>query len=312
MKNAQEMQMTNSMHHGNVYEIKDETGQAKMTGYAVYPGITLMYLDIHMPYLDCEARPMPDVFAINHCEEGRIECNFHNGEYLYMGKGDMSVGWRRRSAYCHKSFFPSSHYHGVTILLSLPQAQEALDRQLGKKVIDLECMSRRFYRHTDFAAIMQEDEKLKHLFYELYHVPESIKKQYFRIKLLEILLFFSTIEEIPAEKRETFTLQQVNIVKEIQWELTKNMKRKFTIEELAKKHGIAPTTLKKCFKGVYGSTLSQYIKEYRISKAKQLLLNTQDSIMEIANYVGYENSSKFAVAFQKLTGQLPGEYRRSC
>ena len=46
-------------------------------------------------------------------------------------------------------------------------------------------------------------------------------------------------------------------------------------------------------------------------KAKELLLQTDDSIMEIANCVGYENSSKFAVAFQKIIGQLPGEFRRS-
>lgn len=116
---------------------------------------------------------------------------------------------------------------------------------------------------------------------------------------------------MPAEKRESFTLQQVNIVKAIRKEITENMMKKFTIEQLAKEHGIAPTTLKKCFKGVYGCTVSQYIKEYRMVKAKQMLLQTDDSIMEIANCVGYENSSKFAVAFHKITGQLPGEFRRS-
>ena len=43
-------------------------------------------------------------------------------------------------------------------------------------------------------------------------------------------------------------MQQVNIVKAIRKEITENMMKKFTIEQLAKEHGIAPTTLKKCFK----------------------------------------------------------------
>lgn len=311
MKNIREMQKSGMLPDGQAYRIEDETGRAELTVYTVYPGIMLMYMDIHKPELSCEANPMPDVFAINHCEEGRIECNFHSGEYLYMGEGDMSVGWRRHSAYCHNAVFPLSHYHGVTILLSLPQAQKVFDKQLGKNAIDLKAMSLRFCGQRDFSMIMQEDAGLKHLFYELYHVPETIKKQYFRIKILEILLFLSTIEKPPRDKREPLTLQQVSIVKAVQKEITAHMTRRFTVEHLAKKHGISQTTLKKCFKGVYGSTISQYVKEYRMVKAKELLLHTDDSIMEIANCVGYENSSKFAVAFQKIIGQLPGEFRRS-
>ena len=167
MKNIREMQKSGMLPDGQAYRIEDETGRAELTVYTVYPGIMLMYMDIHKPELSCEANPMPDVFAINHCEEGRIECNFHSGEYLYMGEGDMSVGWRRHSAYCHNAVFPLSHYHGVTILLSLPQAQKVFDKQLGKNAIDLKAMSLRFCGQRDFSVIMQEDAGLKHLFYEL-------------------------------------------------------------------------------------------------------------------------------------------------
>ena len=82
MKNAHEMYASGTVQNGSVYEIKDSKGQAVMTGYSVYPGIMIVYMDIHRPELSCEAKPMPDVFAINHCETGRIECNFKNGEYL--------------------------------------------------------------------------------------------------------------------------------------------------------------------------------------------------------------------------------------
>ena len=72
---------------GVLYEIKDSKGQAMMTGYSVYPGIMIMYMDIHRPELSCEAKPMPDVFAINHCETGRIECNFKTENTCTWEKG---------------------------------------------------------------------------------------------------------------------------------------------------------------------------------------------------------------------------------
>ena len=40
------------------------------------------------------------------------------------------------------------------------------------------------------------------------------------------------------------------------------------------------------------------------------LAGTDDSILHIANGVGYENSSKFAEAFKKMTGLLPKDYRK--
>ena len=78
-----------------VFEIQNNTGTARLTSYPVYPGIDLVYIDAHIESFSCRSHPVTQgLFAINHCEEGRIECNFQNGEFLYMGPGDMSVGWR--------------------------------------------------------------------------------------------------------------------------------------------------------------------------------------------------------------------------
>ena len=77
-----------------VIRVENETGSAYLTNYVIYPGISIAYMDAHIQEFSCYAQPKPGVFAINHCEEGRIECNFKNGEFLYMGKGDMSIGKR--------------------------------------------------------------------------------------------------------------------------------------------------------------------------------------------------------------------------
>lgn len=97
-----------------VIRVENETGSAYLINYVIYPGISIAYMDAHIQEFSCYAQPKPGVFAINHCEEGRIECNFKNGEFLYMGKGDMSIGKRSCSEYCHTAYFPISLFPIIT------------------------------------------------------------------------------------------------------------------------------------------------------------------------------------------------------
>ena len=100
-----------------VIRVENETGSAYLTNYVIYPGISIAYMDAHIQEFSCYAQPKPGVFAINHCEEGRIECKFTSGEYLYMGPGDMSLGWHTRSAYQHENYFPTKLFKGIVLLV---------------------------------------------------------------------------------------------------------------------------------------------------------------------------------------------------
>lgn len=306
------MRKIESSKEKTVFEVTNETGWARLTAYPVYPGIDLVYVDAHIQTFSSWRHPViPGLFAINHCEEGRIECAFDNGKYLYMGQGDMSIGWRYNKEYRHSVFFPSSRYLGLSIMICVPQAQPVIDRLLGDDKSDLTELCNRFCENSsDFGLIMEENSDMKHLFYELYHVPKQIRRRYCQLKVLEILLFLSTIKTEEEKKRVYITKGQVELIKVVHEELTRDLQAKITIEDLAAAHHISPTMLKRCFKGVFGMAVGQYMKEYRIEEAKRQLLLTDDSILAIANKVGYENGSKFAVAFQKMTGVLPRDYRR--
>ena len=294
-----------------VFEIKNDTGKARLISYPVYPGIDILYIDAHMQKFNTWNHPViPDLFAVNHCEEGRVECAFRNGKYLYMGQGDMSIGWRYNGDYHHSVFFPSSRYLGLSIMISVPKAQPVIDRLLGQDKSDLAELCSRFCRNSDFGMILEENSHMKHLFYELYHVPPQIRRRYCQLKVLEILLFLGTLQAEDEKKRIYITKSQAEIAKAVHDELTANLQLKMTIDELAAVHHISPTMLKRCFKNVYGNAIGRYMKEYRMAEAKRQLRESEETILAIANKVGYENSSKFAEAFQKLTGMLPKDYRR--
>lgn len=105
--------------------------------------------------------------------------------------------------------------------------------------------------------------------------------------------------------------EQVKIIREIHGDLAQHMDRRVTIEELAHRYLINPTTLKTVFKEVYGSSLAAHMKEHRMERAAALLRETDLSVAEIAGQVGYESQSKFTAAFKEQFGQLPKEYRRN-
>lgn len=61
-----------------------------------------------------------------------------------------------------------------------------------------------------------------------------------------------------------------------------------------------------------GEPFSVYIRNYRLSKAKELLIGTQFKQYEIAEKVGYTDAKYFARVFKECVGVSPAEYRKSC
>ena len=55
----------------------------------------------------------------------------------------------------------------------------------------------------------------------------------------------------------------------------------------------------------------QYVTNWRMQNARQMLADENLSIDRIAGSVGYESTAAFSKAFKRTIGRNPGEYRRS-
>lgn len=86
---------------------------------------------------------------------------------------------------------------------------------------------------------------------------------------------------------------------------------RYSLAEWAACYGLSLTTMKDCFKAIYGKPIYAFQKEYKIQMAAQLLLTTQLSISEIAGKIGYSNPNKFSSAFRSIIGMSPREYRNA-
>ena len=97
-----------------------------------------------------------------------------------------------------------------------------------------------------------------------------------------------SLEDYKKERRY-FAGHQVRTIKEIHAYMTANLCRHYTLQELSDTFNIPLTSMKVCFKGVYGSPIYSYMKSYRMQAATVLLKDSSDSITEIAAKIGYDN-----------------------
>ena len=92
--------------------------------------------------------------------------------------------------------------------------------------------------------------------------------------------------------------------------LAEHMAENYTQEELSRQFEIPQTAMKSCFRAVYGTTIGAWLTDYRMNRAAELLrTEKQKNVAEIAGLVGYDSASKFAIAFKKIMGMSPAEYR---
>ena len=82
--------------------------------------------------------------------------------------------------------------------------------------------------------------------------------------------------------------------------------------ELAEKFGIAKTTMKRCYKTLYGTTIYADLKHLRFTKAAEALRDSPATITDIAFRCGYASTAKFSDAFKKIYHLSPSEYRKMC
>lgn len=84
-----------------------------------------------------------------------------------------------------------------------------------------------------------------------------------------------------------------------------------SLEGVSKKFGIGRYSLSRIFSSVLGISFSKYINSQRINYATFQLLNTEDSIGQIAYDCGYCNQQTFNRVFKEEIGQTPTQYRKS-
>ncbi|WP_294143544.1 helix-turn-helix transcriptional regulator [uncultured Clostridium sp.] len=277
--------------------------------FEVLPGIKLVYSDFSARERQSCPGEEGEILEIDYCHEGREECRWICGDYLYLGPGDLCI--TRRESSSPSLRFPTGRYRGITVVLNLTVLRTVPLPLLDSRTLALEGMADKFCPGSHFFA-MRANDHIAHIFSELYDIPEAVRSDYFKIKVLELLMYLRLVD--PEEQRlvDRETRNQIGVVKNIKERLCEDLSQEVTIEGLAREFCISKTALKSNFKLLYHASVKDYLRRLRMERAAELLIHTEIPVSGIASQVGYANRSKFASVFKQHHGISPMEYRRKC
>jgi len=291
-----------------LYRIENDSGRGELRCYNVFPGAQIIYNCLNMGTCFQSVKAAQGFLQINHCREGGFELELQNGMVSFLTEGDVAVNDPGVQQIAD-SRLPVGRYVGITVLLELDRAQCALDTLLPDSGINLHrlrdklCMGRELF-------LLRARPEIEHIFSELYHVDERIRETYTFLKTVELLLFLTLAENEPRDVLPRFSTQVVEATRTVCAYLMKEPFQKVTICELAGLFNVADTSLRQCFKSIYGQTIGAFIRLERMKRAATLLRDSEElSIGQIAQLVGYENQSKFAAAFKTVTSESPLSFR---
>lgn len=89
-----------------------------------------------------------------------------------------------------------------------------------------------------------------------------------------------------------------------------HLHEKLYVSTIAAMIGLNANYLSELFHTCEGISLSEFILQEKITRAKNLLIYSEYRNIEIAAYLGFSSQSHFGVQFRKATGKSPGQYRK--
>ncbi len=202
-------------------------------------------------------------------------------------------------------FLSQKYLKSMTLSVNPVAFVEQLPEWLRRMQFESGMLETLFLDDEPFVA--QSPNEVSMLFKQLLWVPEMYREAYLPIKTQELLWMLTQVQL--DKKTKCDPCDNVELAKEMEKFLTDHIETYFSIEALSQRYQMAPATLQKAFKAVYGTTIGDYMQTYRLSRAKCVLLITKKSIKDIAIMCGFESTSVFSASFKKQTGLSPTDYR---
>lgn len=173
-----------------------------------------------------------------------------------------------------------------------------------KEALDLTELSKNSPVYRSRSKDLRE-EMVKEMDYIVHHPKESP----FHL-IGHLYLFFDCFTR--SAKTETLVKSSKMsdyYIKEAIHYMEQNFQNNITIEDIAAVCGINRSYFGKIFKNSMGRSPQEFLMNYRMVKATELLKLTSLSIADIGSAVGYENQLHFSRAFKNIYGISPREWR---
>ena len=107
-------------------------------------------------------------------------------------------------------------------------------------------------------------------------------------------------KEVKSDSRIWFALKYIE----------ENYREPISLERLAQEAGYSLSYFEAKFLKEMGITLKSYVNKFKVEKAKELLVTTDEPITDLAYRMGWSSSNYFCTVFKKYAGVSPLQYRK--
>jgi AraC-like DNA-binding protein len=285
-------------------------GSTVFSDYKIKPDLLLTVSDIRQSQklkIVYETENAPITFGFNMCH--RIRGTIHAG-------GKRAQTFERQPGGCTLSYLPQTrcvietppedHILGVSVHFS-PERFKNLFRQTPEGLEDMFSRSgnRPFvYRQSLFSS------QTANVLNQITHCPYTgeVQRLFLEAKALELVALnlygMNPVGTSEPNRRET---EQIHQAYEI---LVQRIDAPPTLCQLSRAAGINRNRLNHGFKRIYGGTVFNVLRDLRLYRARDLLLNSTKSLADIALSVGYSDQANFTTAFRQRFGKTPLTIRR--
>lgn len=165
----------------------------------------------------------------------------------------------------------------------------------------------------DYFFLKKSNKKEKVILDAIVKIHELQDDPAFELKAMQLLheLWISLYDVLPkANPNETVMNEDLHRVQKMLAYIHKNYADNLGLEDICRAGEVGKTKGTKVFGQFLNMTPVDYLINYRLEIASRLLIETNDSVIDIALIVGFSDSSYFARVFRKRIGISPMEYRR--
>lgn len=173
----------------------------------------------------------------------------------------------------------------------------------------------------NFSSLLLDKKLLGSTYDILYKNMMDIATAYFRkengyeLQCASYLnyIFYHIVKTCPyrflSEKDRSASRVRQNRIRKITDYIDQNYSEKCLLSDIANHENLTMTYLSHFFKECFGISFQEYLTRVRCEKARQLLLLTDDSLLDISIACGFSDPKYFKKGFQKQYGFTPKQYR---
>lgn len=154
---------------------------------------------------------------------------------------------------------------------------------------------------------MEQDESINQEEILSYIRENAFDRKMIRGSVIHFIRFIRDYSDYLCQLRKKVSR---GVLAEVEEEIKLHYAENLTLKDLSKKYYVNSAYLGQLFRKQYGISFKDYLNQYRIEKATEILIRTDDKVYNVAGEVGYRDLDYFINKFILAKGCTPTSYRK--